>query len=157
MYSEADVERLVRDNLGLVVFIAKKFRVNSLSSLEDYIQAGLIGLVKAIRKFDAERGALPQYMYLCIKQEIIHESHKSTNVIHPIPLIEASNDLIRYDLVDYTEYLPEISEHHKTILYLRYAENYTLKEIGEQMGCSKQRIKQILTTLLDQIKESNFE
>jgi RNA polymerase sigma factor (sigma-70 family) len=96
-------------------------------------------------------------MYLCIKQEIIHELHKSNNAIDSVSIIETSQDLIVNDECDYTEYLPAINEYHRNILYLRYAENYTMKEIGEQIGCSKQRVKQILTTLLEQIKESNFE
>ncbi len=45
-------EQLVQENFGLVVFLAKSFNPKTHSELEDYIQEGCIGLLKAIRKYD---------------------------------------------------------------------------------------------------------
>src|SRR5215207_5794944 len=52
---EAARERLIEKNLRLVVSIAKKSRGRGLS-FEDLIQEGNIGLMKAVGKFDSERG-----------------------------------------------------------------------------------------------------
>ena len=52
---EAARNRLIEKNLRLVVSIAKKSRGRGLS-FEDLIQEGNIGLMKAVGKFDSERG-----------------------------------------------------------------------------------------------------
>ena len=51
---EAREELIVR-NLRLVVYIAKKFE-NTGIPVEDLISIGTLGLIKAIRSFDTERG-----------------------------------------------------------------------------------------------------
>jgi RNA polymerase primary sigma factor len=48
-------QRLIEKNLKLVVSIAKKYRGQGLP-FEDLIQEGNIGLMKAVEKFDPERG-----------------------------------------------------------------------------------------------------
>ncbi len=52
---EAAMERLVVDNMGLVRSVALKFRDRG-TELEDLIQIGTIGMIKAIRSFDCDRG-----------------------------------------------------------------------------------------------------
>src|SRR5215211_29231 len=52
---EAARDRLIEKNLRLVVSIAKKSRGRGLS-FEDLIQEGNIGLMKAVGKFDSDRG-----------------------------------------------------------------------------------------------------
>jgi RNA polymerase primary sigma factor len=48
-------QRLIEKNLRLVVSVAKRYRDNGLP-FEDLIQEGNIGLMKAVEKFDPERG-----------------------------------------------------------------------------------------------------
>jgi RNA polymerase primary sigma factor len=48
-------ERLIEKNLRLVVSVAKKSRGRGLP-FEDLIQEGNIGLMKAVGKFDSDRG-----------------------------------------------------------------------------------------------------
>lgn len=52
---DAALERLVIDNAGLVRSIALRFRGRG-TDLEDLIQIGTIGMLKAIRSFDVSRG-----------------------------------------------------------------------------------------------------
>ena len=47
-------ERLVDQYIGLVEFLARRFR-NRGEPLEDLVQVGTIGLLKAIERFDLER------------------------------------------------------------------------------------------------------
>ena len=48
-------EKLIEANLGLVRSIAVRFRERGVD-MEDLIQIGIIGMIKAIRSFDLERG-----------------------------------------------------------------------------------------------------
>lgn len=52
---EAAMERLVLDNMGLVRSVAVKFRDRG-TEYEDLVQIGTMGMVKAIRSFDFDRG-----------------------------------------------------------------------------------------------------
>lgn len=49
-------EKLIEGNLRLVVYIAKSYRPNTTLAFIDLIQEGNIGLMKAVDKYDPERG-----------------------------------------------------------------------------------------------------
>lgn len=67
---EEAVEALIRNNYTLVVSIARKFCGRG-CELEDLIQIGLIGMLKAIRSFDSSRGnAFSTYAVPMIMGEI---------------------------------------------------------------------------------------
>ena len=55
-------QRLTEKNLRLVISVAKKYRGMGLP-FEDLIQEGNLGLMKAIDKFDPDRGI--SFLYLC--------------------------------------------------------------------------------------------
>ena len=67
---EAAAERLVIDNTGLVKSIAQKFCDRGVE-LEDLIQIGMMGMLRAIRSFELERGtAFSTYAVPLIMGEI---------------------------------------------------------------------------------------
>lgn len=65
-------DRLMLSHLKLVISIAKKFTGYGLP-LEDLIQEGNIGLIKAIKRFDASKGfRLNTYASIYIKSEMLN-------------------------------------------------------------------------------------
>lgn len=64
-------DHMVRANLRLVVSIARRFPTNTGMSLLDLIQEGTLGLIRAVEKFDHERGLkLSTYATYWIRQSI---------------------------------------------------------------------------------------
>ena len=63
-------EKMVIDNYGLVVSQAVKF-IAQKQDLDDYIQIGLIGLLKAIRNYDSEKSKFSTFATVCIRNEIL--------------------------------------------------------------------------------------
>ncbi|MEJ5284313.1 MAG: sigma-70 family RNA polymerase sigma factor [Brevinematia bacterium] len=71
-------EKIINSNLRLVIKIAKEFKPNKEISFMDIIQNGNIGLIRAIEKFDYEKGeSFSTYASFWIKQNIIRGFEKS--------------------------------------------------------------------------------
>lgn len=67
---ESATENLIRDNYSLVVSVAKRFQGRG-TEIEDLIQIGLMGMLKAIRSFDPSMGnAFSTYAVPMIMGEI---------------------------------------------------------------------------------------
>jgi RNA polymerase primary sigma factor len=89
-------DRIIRENLGLVGFVAKKF-AKSAASLEDIMQAGAIGLMTAVEKFDVRRGLrFSTYAVPWIKQAIYQELRNNDRAIRrPAHILTQRNRLVR--------------------------------------------------------------
>lgn len=80
--TQAARETLVKSNLRLTVFIAKRY-VNRGPVLADLIQEGNIGLMKAAEKFDYRLGArFSTYAYWWIRQAITRFIEEQSRSIH---------------------------------------------------------------------------
>ncbi|MCX7821500.1 MAG: sigma-70 family RNA polymerase sigma factor [Brevinematales bacterium] len=71
-------EKLINSNLRLVIKIAKEFKPNKEITFMDIIQNGNMGLIRAIEKFDYEKGeSFSTYACFWIRQNIIRGFEKS--------------------------------------------------------------------------------
>ncbi len=90
------INQLVTSNLRLVTSIARKF-INSGLELEDLIQEGSIGLMKAISKFDYKLGnKFSTYATWWIRQAITRAIADQSRIIRiPVHMLDAINQVMK--------------------------------------------------------------
>ena len=146
-------ELLVQENYGLVVSQALCYLNDP--NFEDYIQAGLIGLLKAIRHHDEKMSKFSTFASVCVKNSIknlnkkltSYSSRKSGQVIDKNRSYNNKESLI--------EYIPELlDEESKFIISLRL-QNYTNAEIADLISQSKDYVKSKVRSSVKLLKEFN--
>ena len=146
-------EKLIRENYGLVVSQALYFLGDP--NFEDYIQAGLIGLLKAVRNHNEDKAKFSTFATVCVRNEIKNLSTKSRK--HGAKNYRSVKEKDRqYDKKEeLSECLPEfLPEEYKFIISLKI-QNYTNKEISELISCSKAEVKEKIELIIKLLKEYN--
>ena len=152
-------ERLIQNNYGLVVSQALSF-LSKNSNIDDYIQAGLIGLLKAIRSYDSHISKFSTFASVCIRNEILklkskEDKKRSFRIIFDSNLLAKSAAAKYYIRESFFDYVPDcLTEEENFILKLKL-ENHTNKEICDFLGCTRNALDKKLEVLFEKIREAN--
>ena len=131
---EHQMATLVERHLGLVVHIAKRYARSYLGrhilDLDDLVQEGVLGLMHAAEKFDAQKGfRFSNYATWWIRQAIGQAIMNESRTIRvPTTVWDASRRLVRA----------------QALLWQQYQREPALDELAEVMQCAKEQVLVLL-------------
>lgn len=179
--NEAVRDKLIEHNLRLVVYIAQKFEKTGVQP-DDLTSIGTIGLIKAIKSFDANKNIkIATYASRCIENEILMYLRKMAKTKNDVSLDSSlntdseGNELLLADVVGtepdalFKTYeglvekdqlknaLNSLQPRERTIMKMRYgvgtdSAEMTQKEVADKLEISQSYISRLEKKILDKLK-----
>lgn len=166
-------ERLIEEHMPLVTALAHRYDRRG-EQLEDLVQVGALGLIKAVDRFRPERGVtLGAFAVPTIVGEIKHhlrdrtwplsvprrlrESRAPSDFVAPEADAEAAgnDDETLTEAEDRALLAPglrALDERERRILELRFFADLSQAEIGDELGISQVRVSRILGGALEKLR-----
>ena len=173
---------LIKHNLRLVVYIAKKFD-NTGVGVEDLISIGTIGLIKAINTFNPDKNIkLATYASRCIENEILmylrrnNKTKMEVSIDEPLNVDWDGNELLLSDILGTEEdtiykdleneverkllirAINRLSGRERTIIQMRFGlgtpdgEERTQKEVADMLGISQSYISRLEKKIMQRLR-----
>ncbi len=158
--SDQIYDQKITELFPLVKSIALKYASHT-HPLEDLMQEGMIGVIKAVDKFDENNDTkFSTYAVYWIKKYILdyitkdaHHSHYEYNEeIHDnqVDIIKADESKIA---IDFPTNFPDIE---KQVIIQLYQHEFTLSEVAKQLNLPRERIRQLREKALRRLKANGF-
>lgn len=172
---------LIERNLRLVAHVVKKYQYLE-EDPEDLLSIGTIGLIKAVVTFNTGKGnRLATYAARCIENEILmmlrgkKKTSKEVSLYEPIGTDKEGNEIQLFDIIEtqeedaqtkialkddievlYDKVASELSPRERLVLKMRYGlyhgEEYTQREIAEQIGISRSYVSRIEKSAIEKLR-----
>ena len=166
----------------MVAHVIKKYQFLD-DDLEDLISIGTIGLIKAVVTFNPQKNSrLGTYAARCIENEILmmlrskKKIAKEISIYEPIGTDREGNEIQLYDIIEskekevhnqvalkndiqilYEKLESILSPRERLILKMRYGlynqEEYTQREIANQLGISRSYVSRIEKSAIKKLRE----
>lgn len=173
-YQEGDdraFQKLIEHNQGLVLKQALYFSRRSRVDVMDLIQQGNLGLIKAIQRFDPERGCrLSTYATTWVRKYCRELAFKRDSLVlveepgvdEPSPTATPEEHMEREqnqeDNADFLyEILDDLDVKERLIIEERFAQGRTYMEISQELGWSPEWIRQKEQEIRDHIRVEHGE
>ncbi|MBO5157177.1 MAG: sigma-70 family RNA polymerase sigma factor [Prevotella sp.] len=162
-------ERLVEENMGFVVAMAKEY-ANKGVAFDDLVSEGYIGLIKAAGKYDGTKGAkFTSYAANYVRQSMMQalgindcplNDNASTRLESMASREEETDTMAELAAVsgNLADALNVLNERERTVIAHCYGvgkQLMTFAEIGEEMGLSRERVRQIRKKALRHLRQRN--
>lgn len=129
------IERFTHANLRLVLMVARRYAYHGLMPIEDLVQEGNAGLLKAILRFDPARGyRFSTYATWWLRHAIGRAmSDKGRLIRLPVHMVTFGQNI----------------NHTRQILVKRLERLPTNAEIAQEMGCAVDKVELVRESLVD--------
>src|SRR5215213_2951944 len=167
-------EYLVRTNLALVLAMAKRTRLGDVD-FSEIVSEGNMALMRAVDKFNVDKGfkfstyACRAILKAFSRTAMKHSRHKTRFPVEFEPEMEKSDwndkkrDIVEEDCIDELKQivdrnLADLSDTEQTVIRRRFnwqqqdESPLTLEEVGQIIGVTKERVRQIQNKALLKIK-----
>lgn len=176
-------EIIIWHNMRLVAHMAKKY-AGSDFEMDDLISTGTVGLIKAVRCFDIEKGSkFATFAAKCIDNEILmmlrndKKRQKDVSIFEPIGTDKEGNEISLFEIIEASECDVELyaekkddiirlrnsfnsilNDRERQIIALRYGllggRELTQREISAMFGISRSYVSRIEKRALEKLKEN---
>ena len=172
---------LIEHNLRLVAHIVKKYQSMD-EDVEDLLSIGTIGLIKSVVTFNPDKCVrLGTYASRCIENEILmhlrakKKTSRDISLYEPIGTDREGNEIQIFDIIEtdmddahqkvtlkddirllYSKLESTLSPRERVVLKMRYGlyneEEYTQREIAEQLGISRSYVSRIEKSAIEKLR-----
>lgn len=152
--------RVIEENLPLVRSLARRFSRSS-EPLDDLVQAGAIGLIKAVDGYRDDRGSdLGAYAVPTIVGELRRHVRERVSAS---TVAELEEETLAADLRSQTEVsearelvraaLDALSPRERRIVALRYYRDWSQQSIAAEVGLSQVQVSRVLSSSLAKMRD----
>jgi RNA polymerase sigma-B factor len=152
-------ERAIEDHLELVRGIARRYADRG-EPFDELVQAGSVGLIHAVDRFDPERGSsLAAFASSLIEGEIRHHlrRHRRQSAPPVAATAEPAGDATEAERSEARLLLrggwKVLSERERRLLELRYFGDRTQTQIATELGLSQAQVSRLLSATLARLRQ----
>ncbi len=149
-----------RDNINVMNKICNKYY--GIISSEELERCKLISVWKAIEKYDSKKGKCKFTSFLCNRlyweiQKQLYEINKAGRIKKSGSasslIAEICGEFENSERIEIKELIDNLDEETKDIIYKRFYESKTAKEIGEENGYGRETARRRIKQAIEKIKK----